>query len=113
MKMKNFNNILKRLALVLILPLVTLGCSGDDNNGDNNNDPITGCNQLATFTTEYLEALEDFQANPTEETCIELRTTSLSYLELLQDCPEFYADYSGLVEAIQAWSEIDCSDFGG
>ena len=115
MKLKNSNNILRTLTLVLILPFVLTvsGCSSDDGDGDGDGDPVLGCNQLSTFSTEYLAALEDFQNNPSEATCDELRDVSLDFIETLQDCPEYYEQYSDLEEAIQAWTDLDCSDFAG
>ena len=108
MKTKN-SNTLKTFALALIFPLAiaTIGCSSDDSDGDDG--PNAVCDQLLDFSTEYTDAFTAFQANPTEETCNDLRNVALDFIDAVEDCPQFAAQYSELEEAAQGWTELDCS----
>jgi len=110
MKILTSNYISKtfRLLMVISLGFATISCSSDDS--DDGNNPVLGCNELTTLSTEYLEAFESFQTNATEETCIGFRTAALDFIDAIGNCNEFAEQYSELEEAAQTWTELDCSE---
>ncbi|MFC0604199.1 hypothetical protein [Winogradskyella pulchriflava] len=109
MKTTKSINSFKLLVLTLIFPtaLALISCSSDDS--DDGSDAVLGCNQLINLSTEYSDAFTDFQANPSEETCNDLRNVALNLIDAVGNCPEFADQYSELEAAAQGWTELDCS----
>jgi len=109
MKTLNLNYISKILGLfiAILIGFVTISCSSDDS--DDGDNPVLGCNELTTLSTEYLEAFETFQSNATEATCNSFRTAALDLIDAIGNCNEFAEQYSELEEAAQNWTELDCS----
>lgn len=110
MKTLKLRKTFKTIALTLIFPLAitTTGCSSsDDSDGDDG--PNASCDQLSDFSTEYTNAFTAFQANPSEQTCNDLRNVALDFIDAVEDCPQFADQYSELEEAAQGWTDLDCS----
>lgn len=114
MKLKTLNPGLKVIVIVLIFPLAlgVLSCSGDDgdDNGNGNGNIVLGCDQLMEQVMTYSDAFDAFQANPSVESCEDLKSAALDFISAIQNCPEYADQYSDLEEAALAWTSLDCSE---
>jgi len=106
MKTKISNYALKTFVLVLMLPMVltTIGCSTDDSGN-----PDVLCNQLASASTDYSNALSAFQTDPNEQTCNNLKNVALDFIDAIDNCALVPSQYSDLQDAAQGWTDLDCS----
>ena len=95
--MKRFLHLILRIASVLML-FSFISCFETEEEDDS-------CSYDAEYE-HYMNMVDAFNANPTENNCNNLKQSALDFLSALEGC----ADYNYYYEATQAWLDLDCSD---
>jgi len=80
-----------------------------NDDSDSNEESNIVCDQLIDLSTSYSNAFSAFQTNPSENTCNDLRSAALNFIDSVENCSALSEQYSDLEEAAQGWTELNCS----
>lgn len=101
--MKINSSILYMIMLVGFLGIQS--CSEDDSN--NSDDNIAGCNNFEANSEQFQEALIAYTQKPTPQTCEAYKDALLDFYDNYNDCPFWKDNYQEYYEEIENYN---CSE---